>query len=60
MTDAERSASPLIFFLVPFSVAVLAPLMIWEALTFPNYLALGLAVPFAALLAWSGIKVVRA
>lgn len=60
MTDDDRSASALVFSLVPFSVACLAPLMIWEALTFPNYLAMALAAPFALLLAWSGMKVIRA
>lgn len=59
MGDAGETRSPLTFFLVLLSVAGLAPLGIWQALSFPNYLALGLAVPFAALLAWSGRRLVR-
>lgn len=59
MSDAEESRSPLTFFLVLLSVACLAPLGIWQALSFPNYVALGLAIPPAVLLVWSGTKLVR-
>lgn len=59
MDRTDESRSPLTFFLVLLSVAGLTPLGIWGALTFPNVLALALAVPFAALLAWSGTRLVR-
>lgn len=60
MTDPDDSRSPFHFAFLLLSVAGLAPLTIWAALSHPNYLAMALAAPFVALLAWSGTRVVRA
>lgn len=54
---AERS--PLNFALLVIGYAGLAPLAIWSVLSFPNLLAMGLAVPFAAVLAWAGWRLVE-
>ena len=57
MSDAPR-ASGIIFFLVPFSVACLAPLGIWSVLH-TSWVGFALMILPAGLLAWSGAKVVR-
>lgn len=54
---AERS--PLNFVLLVVGYAGLAPLVIWSVLSFPNLVAMALAVPFAALLAWAGWRLVE-
>lgn len=59
MSEADATRSPLTYWLVLLSVACLSPLGIWQALTFPNYLALALAVPPAALLAWAGNRMIH-
>lgn len=59
MSDADARPSTLAFVLMVLSFAGLVPLGIWQALTFPNLLGLALAAPFALLLAWSGLRVVR-
>lgn len=58
MSDGEDS-STLGFTLLVLAYLGLVPLGIWQALTFPNVTGLVLAAPFAALLAWAALRVVR-
>lgn len=58
MSDGERPSN-LGFALLVLGYLGFVPLVIWQALTFPNVTGLLLAVPFAALLAWGAVRVVR-
>lgn len=58
MSDRERP-SAVGFALLVLGYAGFVPLVIWQALTFPNITGLLLAAPFAALLAWAAVRVVR-